>query len=431
MKHLTKMVEQHKRGKANGIYAVCSAHPIVLEAAIRYAHANHTPLLIEATSNQVDQFGGYTGMTPADFRSFVCRLADSLDFSQDMLILGGDHLGPNRWQNLPAEQAMANADDLIKSYVAAGFKKIHLDCSMSCANDPVPLTDEIVAERAARLAKVAEETCMAHFGESDLVYVIGTEVPVPGGAHETLTDLAVTTPDAARATLQAHYHAFEKHGLEGIWPRIIALVVQPGVEFDHTHIIDYQPQKAVALSKMVEDYDTLVFEAHSTDYQTPQSLRQLVIDHFAILKVGPALTFALREALFSLDAIEEELLPAKACSGLRHVLESVMLDRPEYWQSHYHGDGNARRLARGYSYSDRVRYYWPDSQIDEAFERLVRNLADDPIPLPLISQYLPLQYVKVREGDLSATPRELIINHIQDILQQYHCACLGAPARNA
>lgn len=431
MKHLTKMVEQHKRGKANGIYAVCSAHPIVLEAAIRYAHANHTPLLIEATSNQVDQFGGYTGMTPADFRSFVCGLADSLNFSQDMLILGGDHLGPNRWQNLPAEQAMANADDLIKSYVAAGFKKIHLDCSMSCANDPVPLTDEIVAERAARLAKVAEETCIAHFGESDLVYVIGTEVPVPGGAHEALTELAVTTPDAARATLQAHYHAFEKRGLKGIWPRIIALVVQPGVEFDHTHIIDYQPQKAVSLSKMVEDYDTLIFEAHSTDYQTPQSLRQLVKDHFAILKVGPALTFALREALFSLAAIEEELLPAKASSGLRHVLESVMLDRPEYWQSHYHGDGNARRLARGYSYSDRVRYYWPDSQIDEAFERLVRNLADEPIPLPLISQYLPLQYVKVREGDLSATPRELIINHIQDILQQYHCASLGDSSHNA
>ncbi|QET68098.1 tagatose-bisphosphate aldolase subunit KbaZ [Citrobacter werkmanii] len=431
VKHLTKMVEQHKRGKANGIYAVCSAHPIVLEAAIRYAHANHTPLLIEATSNQVDQFGGYTGMTPADFRSFVCGLADSLNFSQDMLILGGDHLGPNRWQNLPAEQAMANADDLIKSYVAAGFKKIHLDCSMSCANDPVPLTDEIVAERAARLAKVAEETCIAHFGESDLVYVIGTEVPVLGGAHEALTELAVTTPDAARATLQAHYHAFEKRGLEGIWPRIIALVVQPGVEFDHTHIIDYQPQKAVSLSKMVEDYDTLIFEAHSTDYQTPQSLRQLVKDHFAILKVGPALTFALREALFSLAAIEEELLPAKASSGLRHVLESVMLDRPEYWQSHYHGDGNARRLARGYSYSDRVRYYWPDSQIDEAFERLVRNLADEPIPLPLISQYLPLQYVKVREGDLSATPRELIINHIQDILQQYHCASLGDSSHNA
>lgn len=135
-------------------------------------------------------------------------------------------------------------------------------------------------------------------------------------------------------------------------------MVQPGVEFDHTNVIDYQPAKAAALSQMVENYETLIFEAHSTDYQTPQSLRQLVIDHFAILKVGPALTFALREALFSLAAIEEELVPAKACSGLRQVLENVMLDRPEYWQSHYHGDGNARRLARGYSYSDRVRYYW-------------------------------------------------------------------------
>lgn len=425
MKHLTTMVEQHKRGKANGIYAVCSAHPLVLESAIRYAHANRTPLLIEATSNQVDQFGGYTGMTPADFRHFVCQLANSLDFPEEQLILGGDHLGPNRWQHLPAEQAMANADGLIKSYVASGFKKIHLDCSMSCLGDPVPLTDAIVAERAARLAKIAEETCVEQFGESDLVYVIGTEVPVPGGAHETLAELEVTTPDAARATLKAHCHAFEKLGLDAIWSRIIALVVQPGVEFDHTHIIDYQPQKAVALSKMVEAYDTLVFEAHSTDYQTPQSLRQLVKDHFAILKVGPALTFALREALFSLAAIEEELLPAKACSGLRHVLESVMLDRPEYWQNHYHGDGNARRLARGYSYSDRVRYYWPDSQIDDAFERLVRNLAGEPIPLPLISQYLPLQYVKVREGDLSATPRELIMSHIQDILQQYHAACQG------
>ena len=425
MKHLTEMVRQHKAGKTNAIYAVCSAHPLVLEAAIRYASANQTPLLIEATSNQVDQFGGYTGMTPADFRGFVCQLADSLNFPQDALILGGDHLGPNRWQNLPAAQAMANADDLIKSYVAAGFKKIHLDCSMSCQDDPIPLTDDIVAERAARLAKVAEETCLEHFGEADLEYVIGTEVPVPGGAHETLSELAVTTPDAARATLEAHRHAFEKQGLNAIWPRIIALVVQPGVEFDHTNVIDYQPAKASALSQMVENYETLIFEAHSSDYQTPQSLRQLVIDHFAILKVGPALTFALREALFSLAAIEEELVPAKACSGLRQVLEDVMLDRPEYWQSHYHGDGNARRLARGYSYSDRVRYYWPDSQIDDAFAHLVRNLANSPIPLPLISQYLPLQYVKVRSGELQPTPRELIINHIQDILAQYHTACEG------
>lgn len=431
MKHLTEMVARHKRGEANGIYAVCSAHPLVLEAAMRYARERHTPLVIEATSNQVDQFGGYTGMTPEDFHGLVRRLADSLDFPRSLLILGGDHLGPNRWQHLPADQAMAHAEVLIQRYVAAGFKKIHLDCSMSCEGDPRPLCDEIVAERAARLAKIAEDTCREQFADADLVYIIGTEVPVPGGAHETQAELEVTSPDAARATLLAHRHAFERQGLSAAWPRIIGLVVQPGVEFDNSHVIDYQPQKASALSAMVEACDTLVFEAHSTDYQTPQALRQLVRDHFAILKVGPALTFALREALFSLAAIEEELLPARACSGLRQVLESVMLERPEYWQSYYHGDGHARRLARGYSYSDRVRYYWPDRQIDQAFARLVQNLADEPIPLPLISQYLPLQYPRVRQGALSPAPRQLILDHIQDTLRQYHAACEGATSHNA
>lgn len=296
---------------------------------------------------------------------------------------------------------------------------------MSCADDPRPLSDEIVASRAARLALIAEQTSQEQQGKSELVYVIGTEVPVPGGAHETLSELAVTSPQAAKTTLAAHRHAFEQLGLSDLWPRIIGLVVQPGVEFDHTHIIDYQPEKSRALSQMIEEFDTMVFEAHSTDYQTPLALQQLVQHHFAILKVGPALTFALREALFSLAAIEQELRPAHHCSGLRDVLETVMLEHPEHWKHHYHGTNDARRLARGYSYSDRVRYYWPDSDIYEAYSRLVKNLEGESIPLPLISQYLPLQYVNVREGRLIATPHELIIDHIQDVLRQYHAACLA------
>ncbi|RPH28586.1 tagatose-bisphosphate aldolase subunit KbaZ [Buttiauxella warmboldiae] len=428
MKQLTALVANHKQDSRCGIFAVCSAHPLVLEAAMRHAREARSPLLIEATSNQVDQHGGYTGMTPQDFRTFVEQLADQHRLPRQHLILGGDHLGPNRWQALPADEAMRNADELIRCYVAAGFKKIHLDCSMSCADDPVPLTDVIVAMRAARLAKIAEQTCVEKFGASDLVYVIGTEVPVPGGAHETLAQLAVTTPQAAKATLEAHRHAFELQGLSDLWPRIIGLVVQPGVEFDHTQVIDYQPEKSLSLSQMIEAFDTLVFEAHSTDYQTPEALRQLVEHHFAILKVGPALTFALREALFSLAAIEHELRPAHQCSGLREVLESVMLEQPEYWKQHYHGNTHDRRLARGYSFSDRVRYYWPDQEIDQAYSRLVTSLAAGSLPLPLISQYLPLQYAKVRAGKIAATPHELIIDHIQDVLRQYHAACHGASA---
>lgn len=428
VKSIIDIVQAHKKGSGEGIYSVCSAHPMVLEAAIRYARATKQLLLIEATSNQVDQFGGYTGMTPEDFRQFVLQMASLLNFSHDRLILGGDHLGPNRWQALPASEAMDNACALIAGYVEAGFKKIHLDCSMSCSGDPVPLTDEIVAARAARLAKVAEETSQATFGYRDLAYVIGTEVPVPGGAHETLMELAVTSPQAAQKTLQAHIQAFEQQGLGDIWPRVVALVVQPGVEFDHTHVIDYVPEKAQMLSKMVESIDSLVFEAHSTDYQTPNALQQLVRDHFAILKVGPALTFALREALFGLVAIEEELLPAHKRSGLRSVMEDAMLDRPDFWQSHYAGDHKSRHLARSYSYSDRMRYYWPDNEVDDSVAELIKNLSAAPLPLPLISQYLPLQYQHVREGVLNPTPHDLIIDHIQGVLRQYHAACRGIAA---
>lgn len=431
MKSMLDLVAQHKQGEQVGIYAVCSAHPLVLEAALRLAAQGDQLLLVEATSNQVDQFGGYTGMTPADFRDLLHRLAAECDFPVQRLVLGGDHLGPNRWQSEPAARAMVHAEDLIASYVAAGFKKIHLDCSMSCQGDPVPLTDELVAARAARLANVAEQTATRQFGHSDLVYVIGTEVPVPGGAHEELAELAVTTPEAARHTLAAHQQAFEQAGLAQLWPRVIGLVVQPGVEFDHTHVIDYRPERVAPLSRMIEAYPHLVFEAHSTDYQTPDAYRQLVRDHFAILKVGPALTFALREALFALAAIEEELVVAKACSGLRQVLEETMLDRPDFWRSHYQGSPNECRLARGYSYSDRIRYYWPDSRVDDCYARLLANLAAEPIPLPLLSQHLPLQYRKVRQGTLSPRVHDLILDQVQEVLRQYAAACCAAPASHS
>ena len=83
-------------------------------------------------------------------------IAERVGLPRDRILLGGDHLGPNAWQALPAEEAMARAEVMIADYVCAGFRKIHLDCSMSCADDPVPLSDETVARRAARLCAVAE-----------------------------------------------------------------------------------------------------------------------------------------------------------------------------------------------------------------------------------------------------------------------------------
>ena len=427
MNELWDTIRRHKAGEAVGIYSVCSAHPTILEAALRQAADDGSYVLIEATSNQVDQFGGYTGLRPADFRELVFGIADGCDFPRDRIVLGGDHLGPNRWQKEPAESAMAKAEDLVAAYVEAGYSKIHIDCSMSCAGDPVPAGDELVAARTARLVRVAEDAAVRAGITHDLLYVIGTEVPVPGGAHETLEQLVPTSAEAARVTLYRHRIAFGEAGLDPVWPRIIALVVQPAVEFDHLRVIDYRHDGTGDLRTVLDDQPGLVFEAHSTDYQQAAGLRQLVEDHWAILKVGPGLTFAMREALFALEEIERELVPEEERSYLAEVLERRMLARPEYWSGYYDGSPEQQRIARRFSYSDRLRYYWPDPVVVRAEERLYSNLATQPIPLPLISQFLPDQYARVREGRLDAHPRALVIDKIRDALRPYAAACsLGA-----
>jgi D-tagatose-1,6-bisphosphate aldolase subunit GatZ/KbaZ len=416
---LIDTVERHESGEATGIYSVCSAHPLVIEASVLQVLDDKGYLLVEATSNQVDQFGGYTGMKPRDFRRLVLGLAERRGLPEDRVVLGGDHLGPNRWRGLPAEEAMGHAGDLVALYVASGFTKIHLDCSMACADDTEPLDEEVAAERAATLAARAEQEASADAP----VYVVGTEVPVPGGAHEALGKLTPTSAGAARATLAAHEDAFHAKGLDGAWERVIALVVQPGVEFDLGRVIDYERSATEELQRVLEDRVRLVFEAHSTDYQTRANLAALVRDHWAVLKVGPALTFAMREALFALAAIEDELVAEGERSELVSVIERRMQEEPEYWEGYYPGGPEAQRLLRRYSYSDRIRYYWPYPDVENARKRLFSNLAGRGIPQTLLSQYLPRQYERVRLGRLDCEPDALVFDRVRDTLEDYTVAC--------
>lgn len=424
MNPIEDVVRRHRAGEAVGVPSVCSAHPLVLRASMRQALEDDAVLLVEATSNQVDQFGGYTGMTPADFRGFVRALADEESFPADRIVLGGDHLGPNRWQREAPEEAMPKADDLVAAYAAAGYVKLHIDCSMRLAGDPLPLPDAVVAERAARLIAVAEAN-RPKDGEAP-VYVIGTEVPVPGGAHETLGALRPTSPEAARETILAHQEALRVVGLGHVWSRIVALVVQPGVEFDHLKVVDYDRTRTTDLQRVLDDEPAMVFEAHSTDYQTPSRLVELVEDHWAVLKVGPGLTFALREALFALAAIESELVPEGDRSDLVAFMDRRMLEDPGYWQGYYEGDPEEQRVARRYSYSDRIRYYWADPDVEAVQRRLFDNLRRVGIPEPLLSQHLPLQYRAVREGVLAADPEALAIDAVRTVLRTYSAACRTA-----
>jgi D-tagatose-1,6-bisphosphate aldolase subunit GatZ/KbaZ len=203
----------------------------------------------------------------------------------------------------------------------------------------------------------------------------------------------------------------------------MALVVQPGVEFDHLQVIDYRRDATVALRRVLDTEPHLVFEAHSTDYQRPAQLRELVEDHWAVLKVGPGLTFAMREALFGLAHIENQLLPRQSRSDLIEVVERRMLANPGYWQAYYDGDPQTQQTARRYSYSDRLRYYWADDEVDAARRQLLDNLDRVGIPLPLVSQFLPHQYDRVRAGELDLTANALVIDRIRDAMRPYARAC--------
>jgi D-tagatose 6-phosphate 4-epimerase len=408
----------------SGIPSVCSAHPMVLEASMRAALPTKLPLLIEATCNQVNQDGGYTGMTPQDFRGFVEQTAAENGFPAERIILGGDHLGPNPWKSLPAEAAMDKADGMIRAFAAAGFSKLHLDCSMGCQGEPVALKDDETASRAARLAAAAESALPG--GDTPKpVYVIGTEVPVPGGAMHALDELELTTPEDARRTVHIHETAFAQAGQSDVFTRVIAAVVQPGVEFGSHNVVDYNSNKARALSATLKGMPGLVFEAHSTDYQTCANLTDLVQDGFAILKVGPGLTFVLREALYGLDAIAQELFPGRRDETLRTTMERVMLAAPENWAKYYHGNDAELGLQRHFSYSDRIRYYWPQREADAAVERLLEVLGDTELPETLIGQYLGARYEAVRNGRLAPTARNLALAAVESLMQDYIRACEG------
>ncbi len=422
MKLIQTVLEEHKAGQTKGMFSICTAHPLVIEASFQHALENDVPfVLIEATSNQVNQDGGYTGMKPKDYVSFIKDIAQNVGWPVDKIVLGGDHLGPNAWQDQTADEAMQKADVLIDQYIRAGFRKIHLDCSMSCANDPTPLSDQTIADRSARLCAIAEKAWQDVGGEAP-VYVIGTEVPVPGGAAEDIEGLAVTSAEDSKKTIQIHHQTFVEADLTDAWKRVIATVVQPGVEFDHYKVIDYAPEKATQLSSSIDAEPTMVFEAHSTDYQTEEQLSNLVRDHFAILKVGPGLTFALREALWGLDLIDQAWFGSKDKSFSSTVL-SIMKDDPKYWQKYYHSDKDELDVQLQYSFSDRIRYYWPKTKIRIAMAELFSRLDAAPPPDALISQHLPTAYKVKRQRRDNFSAKSLVISHICEVLNDYAFAC--------
>lgn len=427
---LHEIINKRQNGKKIGIPSYCTASELAIEAILERAKETNTPALIEATANQVNQYGGYTGMKPGDFVNFVYKIADRTGCSKDLIILGGDHLGPLTWCLENEKEAMEKSETLVYEYVKAGFTKIHLDTSMKLADDAAdsPLSTEIIARRGAKLY----QKCIEAYNELKVanpkalrpVFVIGSEVPIPGGAQEEEEGISVTKPEDFSNTVDTYKKVFAEYNLKEAWNDIIAVVVQPGVEFGDGQVFLYNHDEAKMLCGELNKYPEIVFEGHSTDYQSAECLKNLVKDGIAILKVGPALTFGLREALFSLNMIEKAMINASEQSYLMEVIEEVMLENPANWEKHYHGNDKDKKLARKYSFSDRSRYYMNSPKVTYAIDKMFDNLSKQEIPLNILHQYMPMQYAKVRDSLMPNEPKALAKAGVISFLEDYEYATL-------
>jgi D-tagatose-1,6-bisphosphate aldolase subunit GatZ/KbaZ len=141
-----------------------------------------------------------------------------------------------------------------------------------------------------------------------------------------------------------------------------------------------------------------------------------VASRFAILKVGPELTAAYREAVVAMACIEDRL-PITMKSNIMAVIAKVMDANPKYWQGYITKDARME-LMKIFGLSDRIRYYWPNAAIQNALKILHANIDGASGEIGLIAQFANLP-------ELRALPlnHEIIQARVGAVVDKYLSAC--------
>ena len=147
---LLDVIADHKRGKAIGIASLCTANRFALQAGMKQALQDRALVCIEATSNQVDQFGGYSGLTPERFAAMVHEIAAAAGLPAGRIVMGGDHLGPNAWRDKDARTAMALSRDLVRAYVQFFEPTTRSPAALNSPRGPSPSEPPNCARRPKR-----------------------------------------------------------------------------------------------------------------------------------------------------------------------------------------------------------------------------------------------------------------------------------------
>jgi len=210
---LRMIVEGNRRGEQIGIPSWCTAHPLTLRAILEAHRYDDEPILIEASGDQVNQFGGSSGLTPATLRMLVENIADETDVDPRRIILGGHQLGPGPWKNRSASVASELSRDMVKAHVEAGFTKLHFDASAADGGD-TKASEQTEAERIAGLCAVAEGS-RAKGATMACVLEAKPRRQERGQGRETHPHdgLSVTRPDDVVRCVDLHRSAFETQGI--------------------------------------------------------------------------------------------------------------------------------------------------------------------------------------------------------------------------
>ena len=404
---LQNIIARNNSGEHIATPSVCSANPEVLSASLQLASNPNRPLVIEATSNLVNQVSGCTRMDARKFVAFIADLKSKHWIESSIVKLGDDHLRPQVWKLETAD--MEKVQDLVSDYVRSGIKKIKPDCSEGCADEP-PLID--IDTAAARAADLAVSSLDAASAPEEISFVIGTEVPPPSGVR--LGDGGHIIPISSKSifkTLMAHLAALAEKGIEDSWPQVSGLEVQPSIEFGPDEVFTMSKGTNSGFRDAISECPEICFEADSTDFQQPEIFAKLENTVLASPNVGPALTFALGRKLYVLDRIVQK--QTALAVALTQGVEAAMREKTEYWQSHYSESDISKRY---FSYADRIRYYKPLPAVKEPIDNLIFNFDKLKISKHVLEQSLSTDAPELSEVLAASHGRTIVRIQVQGVL---------------
>lgn len=366
-------------------------------------------MLIETTSNQVNQFGGYSKNQPKDFIKKINKLIKSVKINKKFIYFGGDHLGPLPWKKNRSSLALKNSINLIDLYLKANYQKIHIDTSIRCKDDN-SLTNKEIFERTEYILKNIQNKKIL----KKVFFVFGSEVPLAGG--NDIQKIKITENNK----IITEYQNFSKLlKSEKLSTKDFALVIEPGMKFKN-HSITEPRLKNFEIKKKFSKKNKFYFEAHSTDYQYLKILKKLVKNNFKILKVGPELTFNLVKSFLFMEQVQKKYYKSK--NNFKEIILKKMFLNNVYWRDYFKKNGK-RKLEKKLinSFFDRTRYYLDNKDVINSIKTLEINI--NKLKRKNIIKSLLNKNIKIFKNYNNTNFYFIISTFLDRIFHKYYTAC--------